>query len=648
MPASKSASLPPDELERLGLLKSLELLDSPAEPEFDRITRLLSRVLNVPIALVSLVDDTRQWFKSRVGLDATETPRSQSFCAHAILKTEAFIIPDAALDDRFRDNPLVTGAPHIGFYAGVPIRPVGGLALGTLCAIDHRPRTLSSAELESLLDLADLVAREVQLRETLLQTRQQLRQSNAVLEVSEGRFRSIFNLASVGIALVAPDGGWIGVNAALCKLIQYSPEELRRLSFREITHPDDLPVELALRRQLIAGEIGHYQLEKRYQRKDGRWTWVSVSVTKKTNTAGAIEYFVGVINDIQDRKDAEQELLAFQQNLESLVEKRTEQWHGANDLLRAAIDRQASAELTLRAREAQLSSVIENANDAYVSLDRAGLVTAWNRQAEHTFGWTAAEAIGARLEQLIIPEHLRAMHRDGMARYLATGKAIVLNERLELPAQRRDGTDLTVEIRIRALEINNQTVFSAFLHDITARKKAEEQRERDARQDALTGLLNRRALEELLPKALARADRHGIPLALLFIDLDGFKAVNDRHGHKAGDILLCEIAARLTRSVRQTDSVVRLAGDEFTVLLEDLPEGFHAARVIAANLLRRIGESVAFETQSASVGASIGIAIYQPGSGQSPAELIATADRWMYQAKRSGKGQILPASYERD
>jgi diguanylate cyclase (GGDEF)-like protein/PAS domain S-box-containing protein len=646
--APASAALPPDEPERLGLLKSLELLDSPAEPEFDRITRLLSKLLDVPIALVSLVDGQRQWFKSRVGLDVSETPRSQSFCAHAILRTDAFIVPDTLQDDRFRDNPLVTGAPYVRFYAGIPIRTSGGLAIGTLCAIDRRPRELSTAELESLLDLADLVAKEVQLRETLIQTRQQLRRSDAVLEVTEKRFRSIFNLASVGIVLVAPDGGWIGANAALCHLLQYSADELKRLSFGELTHPDDLPAELVLRQQLIAGEIGHYQLEKRYRRKDGRWTWANVSVTKKTNAAGELEYFVGVINDIQGRKDAEQELLAFQQNLESLVEKRTEQLNGANEMLRAALDRQASAEQQVRAREAELSSVIENANDAYVSLDRAGLVTAWNRQAEHTFGWPAVEAIGLPLEELIIPEHLRAMHRAGMARYLATGKAVVLNERLELPAQRRDGTGLMVEIRIRALEVNHQTVFSAFLHDITARKKAEEQRERDARQDALTGLLNRRALEELLPKALARADRNGVTLALLFIDLDGFKAINDRYGHEAGDTLLVEIATRLTKGVRQTDSVVRLAGDEFTVLLENLNEGFTAARAIAATLLGRLSESVAIGTQSAAVGASIGIAVYRPGSGLAPAQLIATADQWMYEAKRSGKGQILPVTYEHD
>ena len=127
-----AAPLPPDEAERLALLHALALLDSPPEPALDRITRLAARLLNVPIALVSLIDRDRQWFKSRVGLDATETPRDQAFCAHAILQTAPLVVGDATQDPRFLDNPLVTDAPGIRFYAGVPIRTSGGVALGTL------------------------------------------------------------------------------------------------------------------------------------------------------------------------------------------------------------------------------------------------------------------------------------------------------------------------------------------------------------------------------------------------------------------------------------------------------------------------------------------------------------------------------------
>jgi GAF domain-containing protein len=112
----------PDERQRLALLRALELLDSAPEPAFDTLTRLVSRLLQVPVALVSLVDENRQWFKSRVGLDALETPRDLAFCAHAIHHDAPFVVPDALLDHRFADNPLVTGAPHVRAYAGIPLR----------------------------------------------------------------------------------------------------------------------------------------------------------------------------------------------------------------------------------------------------------------------------------------------------------------------------------------------------------------------------------------------------------------------------------------------------------------------------------------------------------------------------------------------
>lgn len=127
------------EAERLQLLRSLEILDTPPEQVFDRITRVLASTLGVPIALVSLVDEHRQWFKSRVGLDVQETPRDAAFCVHAIGGSGTLVVEDARTDVRFRDNPLVVGAPHIRFYAGTPIRTREGFALGTLCAIDDRP-----------------------------------------------------------------------------------------------------------------------------------------------------------------------------------------------------------------------------------------------------------------------------------------------------------------------------------------------------------------------------------------------------------------------------------------------------------------------------------------------------------------------------
>lgn len=149
------------ERQRLATLRALGLLDTPAEERFDRITRLAQRLFDVPVALVSLIDEDRQWFKSRLGLDVAQTPREVSFCNHTILGDGVMQVPDATVDPRFTDNPLVLGDPRIRFYAGCPIAAPDGSKLGTLCVIDSEPRVLSDADELMLTDLAEMVEREI-------------------------------------------------------------------------------------------------------------------------------------------------------------------------------------------------------------------------------------------------------------------------------------------------------------------------------------------------------------------------------------------------------------------------------------------------------------------------------------------------------
>ena len=612
---------PPDENERLALLRELDLLDTPAEPVFDRVVRLASRLLEVPMAAFSLIDAERQWFKSRVGIEAGETPRADAFCAHTILQDEPLVVPDARHDPRFADNPLVAGAPAIRFYAGVPVRSSAGLALGALCAIDVVPRQLDAEQKAVLVDLAAIIMREVQYRERLAAARSRLRHSDAVLDASEARFRAVFEIASVGIALTTPDGRWISINRALSELLGYTADELQGRGFADVTHEDDRAEDAALMGRLARGEIDALRRQKRFLRRDGSPVWVEVDVKRKRDPAGRPEYDVSVIKDIHAQKLAEEELARLHADLERRVEARTRE---------------------LGEREEELRSVIDNANDAYISLDRNGRVTAWNRQAEQTFGWSAKEALGRPLEALIIPAELSGAHRDGMQLYLRTGTSRILDRRVELPALRRDGSRLTVEVRIRHHEVRGEPVFSAFLHDVPLRRQRDAQREYETRHDLLTGLQNRRALMEALPLAQARADRGQGRLGLLFIDLDGFKAVNDQLGHDGGDALLRAIAERLRQAVRRTDSVFRLAGDEFTVLLADLAGGLVDAHRVGRKLVEAVCLPVQLCGATVRVGASIGIAVQAPGQAPTPEELIKEADHWMYEAKKSGRGCVLP------
>lgn len=157
----KTPDFPENEELRLETLKSLEVLDTEAEERFDRITRLAKRLFNVPISLVSIVDEDRQWFKSCYGLTASETHRDISFCGHSILGDETFVVPNALEDSRFADNPLVTGDPNIRFYAGFPLKMVNDTKMGTLCIIDTEPREFTEDDRAALEDLAKMVRDEL-------------------------------------------------------------------------------------------------------------------------------------------------------------------------------------------------------------------------------------------------------------------------------------------------------------------------------------------------------------------------------------------------------------------------------------------------------------------------------------------------------
>jgi len=159
-----SAPFPKNETKRLEALRSYKILDTAAEQDFDEFTFLASSICGAPVSLMSLVDAERQWFKSRRGLDAAETPREQSFCAHAILGTDVMLVEDATADERFAQNPLVTGGPNIRFYAGAPLIDKDGNGLGTLCVIDSKPRSLTAEQSKSLEALSRLLVSRMELR----------------------------------------------------------------------------------------------------------------------------------------------------------------------------------------------------------------------------------------------------------------------------------------------------------------------------------------------------------------------------------------------------------------------------------------------------------------------------------------------------
>ncbi len=215
IPAPMPSAAQPRELSRLAALLRYEILDTPEESAFDDFTALAAQMCDTPIALISLVDDRRQWFKSRVGLDVSETPRDISFCTYTITGEQIFEVPDALQDPRFRDNPLVQGDPHIRFYAGTPLTSPDGHNLGTLCVIDRKPRRLSSEQRETLERLGRQVIR---LFEQHLLAHRHAEQ--AALQ------QAILDSASSAVLITRPDGIVTSVNPTAERLLGYSEQAL--------------------------------------------------------------------------------------------------------------------------------------------------------------------------------------------------------------------------------------------------------------------------------------------------------------------------------------------------------------------------------------------------------------------------------------
>jgi PAS domain S-box-containing protein len=307
-----AAPLPLNEACRLRAVNQLGLVDTAGEERFDRLTRITARLFDVPIALISLVDENRQWFKSSVGFSIRESPRDISFCAHTILTNQPLIIPDTLLDPRFHDNPLVTNFPHIRFYAGIPLETKEKMLVGALCLLDSKPRIFPADDLKVLKEMAGLVQEEMNSVGT-----------NKLIEVlskTEESFSSAFAFAAIGMALVSPDGHWLKVNQALCDLLGYSEEDLYGKDFQGITHPDDLKNDLEHMHRLLAGKIPSYHIEKRYYHKDGHFVWISLSVSLVRDAQNKPLYFISQLQDISERKTAEQNLIRNMSFLEAKVD----------------------------------------------------------------------------------------------------------------------------------------------------------------------------------------------------------------------------------------------------------------------------------------------------------------------------------------
>lgn len=314
----KSAPLPADEPERLAALQRLQVLDCPPEEEFDALTQAAALACDVPISLISLVDAERQWFLARHGLpEARETPREVAFCAHAILDDQLLEVPDARCDERFADNPLVTGAPDIRYYAGVPLQLDTGQRIGTLCVIDRQPRQLNATQRRILQLLARSAARALEDRRAALVERQLKEEAELArvrLAASEARFRALSEASPLGVFLTDAAGSCTYTNDRWQALYGLSLEDSLGDRWAAALHPDDRPAVFAeWQRAAAAGE--DFSMEFRVGRADGALCHVHARARPLCGPDGCITGFAGTTEDVTARHAMEEALRQSEQLL---------------------------------------------------------------------------------------------------------------------------------------------------------------------------------------------------------------------------------------------------------------------------------------------------------------------------------------------
>lgn len=572
-----------DEQKRLQTLYHLEILDTQPEKVFDGIVEIAAHTFGVPTVLVSLIDKDRQWFKARIGLDVCETARDISFCTHAIKQYDILEVTDATKDERFRDNPLVTDDPKIRYYAGQPLFMPNGSAIGTLCLIDYEPRpALSDGQRNLLQKMGDQVVELIQARH--------LREVGRISKL-------VSSTLSDAIILSEADGSISFWNQAAAAIFGWSQVEA-----------------LGQPLSLILAESSRSELELNMQR---------------ANAGRDAELLGRPVEICANRKCGEEFPIEL-----SLV--RWQSSDGDDETGYAAVVRDISSRKALQAEcersEAYLAAVIESLPSMlFVKNAKTRKYELLNGAAEVITGRPRTAAIG-RTDEELYPD-LAATYRARDDQVVSTGKESIFESDFE------DAGHNMRRVRIKRVlveGVDREPFILGIADDVTDRHRAHKKIAHLALHDSLTGLRNRSGIaRDFNCLCSGPGDQR---IAVLTLDLDRFKTVNDLHGHPVGDELLSRIGEKIMGFLPNHSAAARIGGDEFLVAIAGRNSSDRAAR-FARSLLESLSQPISIEGQSVHAGISIGVATSE---GEKPdfERLCQSADRALYRAKESGRGKF--------
>ena len=470
-------------------------------------------------------------------------------------------------------------------------------------------------------------------------------QAHHALWGSELRFRALFDQSPMGIALQDVEGRIVASNPALQSMLGYDAKELMGRTYTDLAHSSDLDTAQDLKAGLLSGQRGSVQVERRYVRKDGQTTWLRVTASLVRDPEGQPQFFIAMCEEITDRKAAEAAMREMSLQLLDLIGAAASEASTDEEALRSAIQQ------VCKQVGWQVGHVVwaaeDGSGDAVPSnlwyLAEAGNFEEFQRASMAT-RFARGEGLPGRVLASGKPFWTSDLERGPLGLHGAVAAQAGLRAAFGFPVLVGEEIKAVMEFFSTEPAEPDATLMDAMvqiglkLGRVIERKRLEALLEHQALHDSLTGLPNRALFLDRLRHALTRLDRNTERLALLFIDLDDFKSVNDTFGHSAGDRVLASIASRLRALLRPGDTVTRHGGDEFTILCEDI-ESEEQATVVGQRVLETLARPIGIDGAPVSVTASIGIAV-AASARERPEALLANADAAMYRAKERGGARV--------
>ena len=580
----------PEEQERLRRLERYGISRTPPEAAFDDITRLLVVLFNAPIAYLCTTEAQCHWFKSRIGIDLEEIPRSISFCDHTVKQEGVMVVPDATLDKRFAASPMVTGPLNIRFYAGVTLRDADGFALGTLAVADTVPHVITEQQKDSLQRLANIALGRMELRKA----QGELRETVAVAEAARqhavsdhAELRQVIECLPQAIVLLDAQNRLLLWNRNYEEMFPdtapyikpgTSIESIYRMALlkeRQITKMDAAAEEAWLKQRLDRLDRGESIVEQNF----GNRRWIRYD---QHRTPDGKKIFVRT--DVTgDRDAAESFRLLFENNPVPM-------W------------------------------VVEKATLKFIDINTA---------AVELYGYTREQFLKMTSLEIRPPsEYQRALDDAKTDFRFDSGE----KDWVHIKA---DGAEILVSSYAKPIKYNGTDAAIVSVIDVTDRRKQAARIQYLAEHDVLTGLPNRRLFLDLLAGQLLKNTQHQYT-AIVLIDIDDFKGVNDTLGHQVGDELIVAVASRLEERIGDQGIVARLGGDEFAILLPKLTE-LGAAEAVATEMVNAFDDPLKVCDYDLQIGVSAGVSFSLDGSIDS-SSLLKNADLALHRAKTEGRG----------